>query len=106
MMIDLALLGYVTSVITILAALWKSFDAIARMRERIGDSIQELNHEIDKLKISEQANREWAELSVRGTVEKIEHFSTRTGGEIENLNKRMDNVEGFLQKTTSFERRQ
>lgn len=106
MTVDLVVLGYVTAFITILTALWRAFDSIARMREKVGDSIQDLAHEIEKLRINEQSDREWAELSIRGTIEKLEHFSTRTKGEIKDLDTRMDNVEGFLQKTTTFERRQ
>jgi prefoldin subunit 5 len=105
MIVDLAVLGYMTALITIITALWRAFDSIARMREKVGDSIQELNHQIEKLRISEQSDREWAELSIRGTIEKLEHFSTRTRGELKELDTRMDDVEGFLQKTTAFERR-
>lgn len=95
------ILGVVISLITIASTVWKASSAIAelrRMHERLEAALRAeiatLQHENDKMI-----------LLVNGVREVMEHTKTRLLGDYRQLSDHVEDIEGYLQKNTPYERR-
>lgn len=85
-----ALLGIVTAAITIITALVKALVAISNLRTKIAA--------ID-WRIEAQ------ELTINGVRERVEHLSTRLQVQVDKNAGVIEDLQAYLQKNTSYERR-
>lgn len=95
------LLAIATSIVTLITVIIRATQSIERLRHLISDQEDstlrvesELKHEIEKL-----------QLTVNGVRERMEHINTRVSGQLKESGALLKDVEIFLAKTTSFERR-
>ena len=94
-------LGIVISLITIASTVWKASGAISELRrsqERLESAlrseISELQHQDEKL-----------ELLTNGFKERTEHINVRLTANYNQVAGTLEDVEGWLQKNTAYERR-
>lgn len=95
------LLAMVATISTILTALWKALNAIASLRY----GISELHGKLDRINSEIDGKLERLELITNGYRERIEHINTRVSTHLQRLDDALDDIEAFLQKTTSYEKR-
>lgn len=94
-------LGIVISLITIASTVWKASSAIAELRrshERLEAALRSeisgLQHENEKLL-----------LMTNGYKERTEHLNARLTANYQHVSALLEDVEGWLQKNTAYERR-
>lgn len=99
--ISWAVLGFISFLIPIVAALWKGFNVIASLRSEL----LQIRHDnaVENLRIDHL--QQSLDLSINGVLERISHYTTRSRSESEKFDKRLGDLEGFLTKSTEFERR-
>ena len=68
-------------------------------------AVAEMRHNLEKQDIRLENLNDLHEAGFNGFKERIEHFTNRTRGEIGELNKRLEDVESYLTKSTDFIRR-
>jgi hypothetical protein len=97
----LGILTFVVLTLPIIAALWRIFSE----REKLAIGITQ-NHHL--LKLQEQhleSMKDQQTLFLNGIVERLNHVRTRSKQEEEQLDRRLLDVESFLEKSTDFTRR-
>jgi hypothetical protein len=72
---------------------------------KLNSEVLLLRHDLEKKDLQIENLQDVQQLSHNGLLEKFGHFSTRTRGEVAELDKRLKQVEHFLSKTTEFEPR-
>lgn len=83
-------IGLVALILTSIGSLWKTFSVISSLDKKL----LALDYQIDNLS-----------LLINGHRERMEHINTRLGGIQEKQQLTLDDVEGYLQKNTPYERR-
>jgi hypothetical protein len=94
----LAILGFVAFAIPIVGALWKLFAVREQLQTQIlsnGHRLAMLEQKIDHL-IDQQ------ELFLNGLKESVQHVRNRSLHAEQKLNYRLEDLEGYIEKTTSF----
>jgi hypothetical protein len=71
----------------------------------ISSAVSDVRHNLEKQDIRLENLNNLQQAGFTGFKERIEHFTVRTRGEAGEIDKRLDDVEGFLTKTTDFTRR-
>ena len=99
--ISWSVLGVVAAAIPIVASLWKAFTVIANLKSEISEIRHQNSTEDLKLGHMEDSLK----LTANGLLERINHLANRTQTNHERLQKRIEDVEGFLTKSTAFNRR-
>lgn len=97
-----ALLGFSASVIPIIGALWKLF----AMRAELQSGITANQHRLAMLEQNVGHLVEQQELFLNGLKETVGHVRARTQAVEKDLDARLCDLEGYVEKTTSFTRRQ
>ena len=83
-----------TFAIGILGRVWMSAIALSEMKNDLKMQTRELGY-----------LAELHQTAFQGFVEKIDHSTNRFKGEIEDIKRRLEDLEGFLTKSTEFTRR-
>lgn len=96
-----SLVAMATGIVTLISVGIRATQALERMKSLIADQEDftqriesDLKHEIDKL-----------HLTVNGVRERMEHINTRVSTQLKESGNLLKDVETYLTKTTSFERR-
>ncbi len=76
--------------LSLLASLWKAFSVIGTLEKQL----LKLDHQIDRV-----------ELVVNGVRERMEHINTRISSIQREQQATLDDLEAYLHKNTSYERR-
>lgn len=95
------LLAIIATLTTVLTALWKALNAIAAIKY----GIAETNGRLERIASELDGKLERMELITNGVRERVEHVSLRVSGQFDRMDQAIDDLEGFLQKTTSYEKR-
>lgn len=85
----------------IATALWK----LSNLRERMTDQIQEVNHRLDMLQSKLENLDDRSLLGLNGLKELLDHRSIRFNDADKRHEGRINELEGWLVKNTTFERR-
>lgn len=96
-----AALGFIAFCIPIIAALWRLFG----IREQLQANILANRHQIELLKKDAEHLIDQQELALNGIKEQIKHVRDRSLHFEEGLDARLADLEQFIEKSTSFERR-
>lgn len=76
--------------LTLLASLWKAFNVIGSLEKQL----IKLDHQIERV-----------ELITNGVRERMEHINTRISSTQREQGRTLDELESYLTKNTSYERR-
>ena len=95
------ILGFIALSVPIIGSLWRVF----AIREKLQTEILVNRHRIELLEqqISHLVNQQT--LALNGLTEKVQHVHDRTLHAEGNLNFRLEDVESFMEKSTSFTKR-
>lgn len=85
--------------------LWKAFHAIAELKEKVGDTAQDSSYQLQILRAEIEHLRDAQALAMNGLRELIEHRSSRLTNAAQQTSDRLEEVEGWLAKNTTYERR-
>ncbi|HEY9696743.1 MAG TPA: hypothetical protein V6D10_05740 [Trichocoleus sp.] len=103
------ILGFIIFSMPIVGGLWKIFtvrealkDAIKDVRNALIKDITANAHRIDLLEIKNEHMIDQQTLALKGTEELAQHVRTRSQRAEDELDRRMGDVERFLEKTTTF----
>ncbi len=99
------MIGLVSFCVGTIAAVWRASSAVAKMQCELRDAINRVETDLTIKDLKLQNLQEVQVLSLNGFRKKIEHFIARTRGEIADHDRRLDDLEAFLTKTTDFVRR-
>lgn len=88
--VAIAILGIATSLITIISFLWKITNGVANLRTA---------NAATQWKIESQ------EAVINQVRERVEHLTTRLDVRVEKNSELIEDIQGYLQKETSYERR-
>ncbi len=99
------MIGLLSFCIGTISVVWRASNAVSRMKCELRDAINRVETDLTIKDLKLQNLQDVQVLSVNGFREKIEHFVSRTRGEIAENNKRLEDLESFLTKTTDFVRR-
>lgn len=94
-------LSPIVSLLAILAALGKLFE----IRAKVDANLAELGYRLHSLQKDSDHRDEVLRLSLNQVKEVAEHVRSRTRFEADNLETRLLDVEGYLEKNTPYERR-
>lgn len=97
----LAILGFVTFSIPIIAAMSRLFG----IREQLQANILANRHQIELLKKDTDHLIDQQELALNGIKEQIQHVRDRSLHSEALLDSRLSDLEQFIEKSTTFERR-
>lgn len=89
--------------IPLIAALWKIFDSIAALRERFNTRLDQIAHSAQIIELEMKALQDKGELAINGLREKHDHSINRLKNEFELLDRKVEQLEGFLAKTSGYE---
>lgn len=90
--------------ITIITVVWKLSSSVSNMKADLKELVINVKHDLDLKGSKLEHLDDNLVLSFNGLREKFEHFSTRSRTEVNELNRRLQDVEEFLAKKTEFER--
>lgn len=97
----LAILGFIVFAIPIVGALWKLFV----VREQLQTQILSNAHRIAMLEQKIDHLVDQQELFLNGLKESVQHVRERSKHAEENLHYRLEDLEGYVEKTTNFTKR-
>lgn len=97
----LAVLGFIAFAIPIIGALWKLFT----IRELLQTEILGNRHRIELLEQKIEHLIDQQSLALNGMKELIQHVRDRSLHAEGNLNFRLEDLEGFMEKSTTFTKR-
>jgi hypothetical protein len=97
----LAILGFIAFAIPIVGALWKLFS----VREELQTKILGNQHRLDLLDQRIEHLVDQQKLFLNGIQERVQHTRDRSKHAEEALDLRLSDLEGFVEKTTAFNRR-
>lgn len=107
------ILGFVIISIPIVGALWKAFSVLQGIEDRLERTIREVEKRLIDLDYQSELKTQKLEalndklvLAVNGTKELVNHVRSRTQADATKLANRIDQVERYLSKTTTFESRE
>ena len=89
------------ALLPIIAALWKIF----AVREQLQSSITENRHRLELIEREINHLADQQSLALNGIKELVQHVRSRSQHSEEGLDRRLDDVEKFLAKSTAFEPR-
>lgn len=98
----LGILGACTLLAPIVVSLWKLF----AIREQLQSNITENRHRLQLLEQRSTHLVDQQELFLNGLQERLQHVRDRSLDAEKGLNRRLCDVENFLEKSTAFEVRQ
>jgi hypothetical protein len=93
------LLALLAAMAALVGSLWKAFEQLAVLRERIKENL----HRIELLQQAMEFARDELKLGLRGISEVADHVRARTREDNKDLTDRVSDLERFLAKTTEFE---
>jgi N-acetyl-anhydromuramyl-L-alanine amidase AmpD len=99
--VTIAILAFIAFSIPIVGALWKIF----AVRERLQTQIQTVNHRVDLIETHFESFNTQHLASYNGLKELAGHIRARSTEQETKLNDRLVDIECFLEKTTTFQRR-
>lgn len=107
------IVGFIVISIPIVGALWKVFSILKGVEDRLEDTIRDVERKLIDLGYQSQIKSQQLEalndklvLAVNGTKELVSHVRSRTQVDANKLANRIDQVERYLSKTTTFESRE
>lgn len=96
-----AALGITTAVVSIFTTYSKLQSVLARLESRD----LKLQEQMSQMMLKMEHQNDYSTLTFNGLKERIEHVSTRLAVQVKEVNAVLSDVEGYLQKQTSYERR-
>lgn len=96
-------LALLVATIPLLAALWKVFDSIASLKERLNSQITAVGHQTQLIELELKSLNEKGQLAINGLKERHDHSINRLKAEFERLDQKVEQIEGFLAKASGYE---
>lgn len=93
-------------VFAISGAFYRAFSVVAELRQSNRETFLQLQAKIDLLQQKFEGVRDTHELTVNGLNERISHSVNRIKGEVQSLDAKLDDIESYLEKETSYHKRQ
>jgi uncharacterized protein YoxC len=97
-------IAFLSFCFSIIAAVWKVSTSLSTMKTDLKELVINVRHDLDLKSAKLDHLDDTVILGINGLREKFEHFSTRSRTEVNELNRRLQDVEEFLAKKTEFER--
>lgn len=105
--------AFIVYSIPLVVALWKVFQILQGIEDRLEKTIRDVEKRLIDLDYQSELKNQKLEalndklvLAVNGTKELVNHVRSRTQVDATKLANRIDQVERFLSKTTTFESRE
>jgi len=96
-----AIIGLIVLALPIIGALWRLFT----IKELLQAAIQENRHRVEMLEQKTNHLVDQQGLFLNGIQERLQHVRDRSKHEEEDLDRRLTDLESFLEKSTAFTKR-
>ena len=99
------MITFILFVMALAGALWKIFNFLSGMKDELKTDIWKVRESLEKKDQSLESLHDKTVLGVTQLREKIDHNTTRLRDEIKEIKMRLNDVEGFLIKSTDYKER-